>query len=328
MTKLVGLASKNLLYMNGKTSLKKIFLLYDSIEIDFKYLREKEDNLYDAFSKYILYVKDELMKAGLYNEFVEIKKLIVQNQISLFFIPETIKVNDENDKLYLDSLMNGSQIDYDKFLENQTLNSATNKFTVSLENPSEALIKINQILEMEELMSEYRTRIGSFYFNLNSTDKVYVPITRLLKLDSITNNKRNQDTVLNIVLNNFPEIDQNSSWERILEFKSDTDSIQKKLALRRWINNISRMNLKPYEVNDELEYLINEYQDSLKLHKLKYSSSKLSAILTFPFKLWKDPVEAVSSLFTLKEKKIELLESERNSPGREFAYITKINSYF
>src|SRR5215212_5826679 len=57
-----------------------------------------------------------------------------------------------------------------------------------------------------------------------------------------------------IVLKTLPVPSAKTSWEQITEFRSDPDSRSKFLALRNWMNDLSRTDLSPAEVEQKLEY--------------------------------------------------------------------------
>ncbi|SPF53318.1 hypothetical protein SBA4_5570011 [Candidatus Sulfopaludibacter sp. SbA4] len=75
--------------------------------------------------------------------------------------------------------------------------------------------------------------------------------------------------VLNVVLGSFPEPDEDTPWEQIVEFRSDPDSRTQVLALRRWMSKGAQQNLSATEIADEIEWLISEYQAHMRLHRMK-----------------------------------------------------------
>jgi hypothetical protein len=134
--------------------------------------------------------------------------------------------------------------------------------------------------------------------------------------------------VLSIVINELPVVDQSVSWEQILDFKSDPDSRSKFLSLRNWINEVSRNELTPIEIEQKIEYLLDQYQQHMKFHKMKTNSGTLKTFITASAEVLGDLVsfkwgKATEALFSFKNRKVELLEGELKAPGNEVAYIIK-----
>ncbi|HLJ90838.1 MAG TPA: hypothetical protein VKZ53_28800 [Candidatus Angelobacter sp.] len=139
--------------------------------------------------------------------------------------------------------------------------------------------------------------------------------------------------VLDIVLNNFPLVPANTPWEQLLDFRSDPDARHKRLALYRWISQIAKGERSYAEIQEELEWLLMEYEQHMQLHGLKAVKGFLQTLLSlgagtleslFKLKL----SELVKLPFVFQERKIALLEAERNAPGRELAYLVKVHDSF
>jgi hypothetical protein len=86
--------------------------------------------------------------------------------------------------------------------------------------------------------------------------------------------------ILSLVLTAFPEPDDTTPWEQIIEFRSDPDTPNRVLALKRWMSKVARQNLTPPEINQEIEWLVHEYQAHMRLHKMKIAVGALETILT------------------------------------------------
>jgi hypothetical protein len=139
--------------------------------------------------------------------------------------------------------------------------------------------------------------------------------------------------VVQLSLNALPMPDESTPWEQIIEYRSDPDSRSKFLALRHWMSEVARAELTPAEVEEKLEYLIDQYQKHMKLHRMKTNVGTLETVVTtgaemlgdfFSFKWGK----AAQALFSLKRRKVALLEGELTAPGNEVAYIVKARETF
>lgn len=90
----------------------------------------------------------------------------------------------------------------------------------------------------------------------------------------------NRNDVLSLVIDKLPKPDDTVPWEQIVDFRNDDESRQKLRALRRWTHKVARDSLSYQELNDELEWLLNEYESHLKLIKMKYKLGTMETIVT------------------------------------------------
>jgi hypothetical protein len=158
--------------------------------------------------------------------------------------------------------------------------------------------------------------------SLLSSDKHSIPFTNASKTD-----------VLEIVLNALPTPDDAVSWEQISDYRDDPDTKGKFLALRNWMNKIVRKNLTSNEIEEELELLIHQYQEHMEYHKMKVNFEIFRTIILANADFVPNLVKLkwgniAKSLFTLKHRKIALMEAELKAPGREIAYILKARQVF
>jgi len=89
-----------------------------------------------------------------------------------------------------------------------------------------------------------------------------------------------ESPVISVVLKVPPEPDELTPWDRILEFRKDPDSQRQIVALRRWMRKAVSSNIGQSELSEELEYLVNEYERSLKIHSMKIQRGFLETLLT------------------------------------------------
>ena len=139
--------------------------------------------------------------------------------------------------------------------------------------------------------------------------------------------------VLNIIIKEMPKPDKSVSWEQIIDFRNDTDSQGKILALRNWINKTARSGATYLEIQDELHWLLYDYERHLKLHKMKHNAGTLEAIVVTSAELLEDIAklslgDAAKKIFSVRHRQVELLESEMENPGAEVAYIYKAKNKF
>jgi len=147
------------------------------------------------------------------------------------------------------------------------------------------------------------------------------------------NQTTNKGDVIQILMNFLPVPDDHTSWDQIIEYRSDPDTMGKFLALKRWMNNLAKSKLTPQEIEEELEWLIYDYKRHLNLHKLRYKVGAIETFITVAAEVLENLIKvnwgkAAKQLFEYKHKRIALLEAEIKSPGSEVAYIIKSHESF
>ena len=197
---------------------------------------------------------------------------------------------------------------------------------------SNVIFERGGVLEFMNSMGNSYSRSASVLLNSYFNDVSYFPIignTKNYFSEVKPELELKKSNIYKLVIEKFP-VPQNTKWEKVIEFKKDKDSLFKLLELRKWISNISRTDKSLSEVNDELEYMIIQYENALKLHKIKYATSGLEAIIIPTVEVIEKIVKfqfskAAKLLFGIGNKRIEMLEAERKIEGREVAYLSRLN---
>lgn len=145
--------------------------------------------------------------------------------------------------------------------------------------------------------------------------------------------RANKSDVAQIVLGEMPLPDESVPWEQIIEYRSDPDSKGKFLALRNWMSETARAELSPVEVEEKLAWLMFDYQRHMRLHKMKTHVGMLETIVVTGAEMLENLVKfnwgkMARQLFSLKHRRIALLEEEMRAPGSETAYIIKTHERF
>jgi hypothetical protein len=139
--------------------------------------------------------------------------------------------------------------------------------------------------------------------------------------------------VLQISVAALPHPDESTSWNELLDFKSDPD-VQYQLNLfRRWIRKCSSTPGTAIEIREELEDMIADYSAAVRRHRLKLRPGVIEAALCVSGELVENLVKlqwgkAAQALFKVRHNKIALLEAEMSSPGREVAYVFRARERF
>ncbi|WP_116895338.1 hypothetical protein [Pseudomonas syringae] len=144
----------------------------------------------------------------------------------------------------------------------------------------------------------------------------------------------NQNLVLDLMLANVPQPSIETPWEAILDWRNDEEAKIKFRRLKNWMNKTSeRKDLNPDHLRDEVLYLLDEYQQYMKIQKAKFSTSTLRTIVTGAAEvlesLTKLKFKALAEMpFKISEAHLAVREAELKAPGRELAYIVDANDNF
>ena len=209
----------------------------------------------------------------------------------------------------------------------QTDNQEFNPYFNVLDEVVVKNVDASQTPEWNDALS----RIATIVHNLESGERG-VPLLETPAFQLVLPGSR-KDSVLEIVLDGIPIPSISTSYEQILEYRSDEDSKRKYLGLRSWIAEIAKAEMSVAEIKDKFEYQISEYEKHIKLHKMKYNltSTKVlvSAIPELLERLIKLQFGKVAhSYFELRKSKVDLMLAEQSAPGKELAYIYDVKEKF
>jgi hypothetical protein len=141
--------------------------------------------------------------------------------------------------------------------------------------------------------------------------------------------------VLEVIIKSMPIPDDETAWQDIIEFRKDPESMKRLRALRVWVRKFAKDTTATSltEIKEEIEVLLDEYEEHMKLHRMKVNKGATETLLTVAGKVAEDLVklkwgELVKLPFILRERKISLLEAEAKAPNRELAFISMARSRF
>ncbi len=177
-------------------------------------------------------------------------------------------------------------------------------------------------------------RLLSLYLNkepfIDAVPLVWIP------KHGVLGNSKEKD-VAELVIKKLPIPDDETPWEAILDFRQDPDARRRLFELRHWMNEARRMlmagEVSHSELEEQLDYLIHEYTEYMKLQKMKINMTTLETIFTLTAGFAEDILKLklksmVENLFTLRHRKMALLEAERSAPGRQVAYLISASEEF
>lgn len=139
--------------------------------------------------------------------------------------------------------------------------------------------------------------------------------------------------VIRVVVNKLPLPDNMTPWEKIIDYRNNPDNQNNLLGLRQWIRKISSEELSKAEIEDEIEWRINEFQRHMKYHKIKANTETVEVLVKAPLEIIENLVKLKLSkipepFFAVKKRQLMLMEAEMNAPGKELAYIIKSREAF
>jgi hypothetical protein len=196
---------------------------------------------------------------------------------------------------------------------------------LSLEEVSaEQMQEIRKAWNLARISQEVLLRpFSTYYRNIRRIDAI--PIISG-KLPELPRPSGGVEEVIKVAINHLPIPDDSTSWEQIIDFRNDPDTGVKFRRFRHWMNEIAKSTMTPIEIEQKLEYLLDEYQQHMEHHRMKTNASTLETILvSLGDRKFGD---IAKSLFSVRHRKLALLEGELKSPGREIAFISKAQETF
>lgn len=195
----------------------------------------------------------------------------------------------------------------------------------------ESIVKSEAFIKHTEMMSVHSLRALSIQLRELHKLDAYPVLPSDIHL--VQGREKGKDEVVKVVLHSLPIPDDNTPWEQVIEYRSDPDSQSKFLALRHWMSEVARAELTPDEVELKLERLIDQYQRHMRLHRMKTNVGTLETVVTTGAEFLGDLVsfkwgKAAEALFSLRRRRVALLEGELTAPGNEVAYIVKARETF
>jgi hypothetical protein len=134
--------------------------------------------------------------------------------------------------------------------------------------------------------------------------------------------------VVQIVLDALPVPDDSVSWEQIRDLRNDADLQKQFLDLRRWMNGLATGNYVLAEAQEEMEFLMAEYQSSLRRRRLKTATTRLAAVLKAGAPFLGKTVGPIAFGLGVVVQRLGLLPGEVKDAGNEIAYIVTTQRKF
>lgn len=150
--------------------------------------------------------------------------------------------------------------------------------------------------------------------------------------DQLPRSKRTHP-IWSVVLKQLPQLDTRAPWEDILKFRQEARTQQLIRRLRRWVRKTVAEDWSAAELEDEIEYLIYEYERHMRASRISGAKEALQVIITGTAEVAESVVKlrlgrlsklAVAAL----DNGASFLRSETSAPGRELALIPEARRIF
>jgi hypothetical protein len=138
-------------------------------------------------------------------------------------------------------------------------------------------------------------------------------------------------TVLKFLYNKIPVPSDDTSLEEIIDFKKNTDTVQKYHKLIKWANDISKLEMTKSDIIDSYNDLYSDYVKQYDNYKMKTSFKVFEVLFGLTDSLMSGVdrnLAIVGSMFKLWKEEVALIEAETKFSSREIAYIYKAENEF
>lgn len=181
---------------------------------------------------------------------------------------------------------------------------------------------------VENLRESYFARVLS-----HITSKTFQPITQ----PSLNTGVVPTISALRLEILNYPVINVDISWHRLWEFKQDKDTKLHVNRFNRLITELFTTKKTPREIEDEIQYRLEEYTKHVRLAELRYQSSKrvcifnltkalVEALTSTPVALFGPVSDSLNNILNIDKDKVEFLQAKNSAPDREVSLLYELNN--
>ena len=157
------------------------------------------------------------------------------------------------------------------------------------------------------------------------------PISTAYRTDKIQEVPGKLASAIEVAVSNVPLPSAGMPWQDFLEFRADPEHRAHLQRLRTWLQARALANTPSEHVGDELETLLQNYRDYMRVQHIKYGEGTISTIIVCALDAFENLLNfkvgtALRSLVDIRAKRIALTEAELLAPGREVSYLIHANS--
>ena len=144
---------------------------------------------------------------------------------------------------------------------------------------------------------------------------------------------KEKSDITRIVLSKLPVPAEDTPWEDVIGFKQYSKTQEQIRRLRRWMRTANENQLDEKRVSEEIEYLLEDYENHMSKYLKKHKLSRIEAAFATPLGIVEDIVKINWSnipnrFFKIAHQKIDLDIAESTCKGNEVAYIHSARKTF
>jgi hypothetical protein len=283
----------------GDLDLKKHVLMFDKVI----FIKETLDLGTRLFERLLEVGPNEVM--GIYQENIRNVEFL-QNRGRLEIVPVT-NLNAGN-----------------KDMEDLIQEMARKEYTGLIDDDGEFIEPAENDFDAVEKALHFTTRAFALAYGSTRKEEI-IPV-----VDTFYESKdTSKEKVYRFVLHSIPEPDDSVPWEQIMDFKSDHDANRKYYRLINWINEIAKSGVSEQEAEDKYKELLYEYSAMFNAHKMATTLGRIEWITKIATEIASLKFnKAHETFFSIFKEEANLLTAEGSFPGKEVAYIHKLNETF
>jgi hypothetical protein len=188
--------------------------------------------------------------------------------------------------------------------------------------------------EMDRVFANVAQKMKLIFLLKNWLDSsaLFVPVFNKNELSG-SESLLNEQIATELIIKRFPQPSDSVTWQEIIEFRSDSEHASRLMDLRHWVTKLSRTNLSRREIEEEIDWLVHDYERLLKLHKVAYEMSQLELVVVNTLEVVENLIKlnwsaAAKTIFALGKQKTDYQIQTSGLNGRELAYIADAKEAF
>lgn len=177
-------------------------------------------------------------------------------------------------------------------------------------------------------VGQLRSRVYSIILDKKGQN-ANTPIIRNKFHNFTSSDFSDKSPVLTVLIKKFPIPSNDFEIKRFIDFKNDPDTRLKLSRLKDWVLEISKKNYTEKEIEQKIDYLLQEYSRQLDIYRLKHNLGIVETFVTTSLEVLENLVKLhfskiAKAIFDLGKQDLNLLEAEQKMDGRELALIHKL----
>ncbi|CAG2154685.1 hypothetical protein [Cupriavidus numazuensis] len=172
----------------------------------------------------------------------------------------------------------------------------------------------------------YLARAVAAQMRLNGNPRTFALVNPRKFAQEPATRELKQVELRRLVIDSFPEIDKDISFEDLLLLRKEDEFKERSTALRIWVNKIAGGNSPLHEIEEEYVHLRNQYERYLQVIRVRYSLTGIGALFLAAGEIAVEAAKfnvgnVIGKTFSLFSTRSALAEAELKAPGREVSFL-------